>query len=252
MWSIDGTNARLRSELLCADLDLRHPARGLRGVRVSVGPGAAKSIEEDGILRVTAAGLDESAQQIQDSYVRGNDLIVAYTSSEVGQLSSQVYWRMLEIVPSVAAGVELVVSAQTDVMDADASGWVGSVLSVEGVSSLVNASDKVYQPLTLDASPRHSLESGDYLGLLLYRITGARSSYVEMAHPADFCQASLASDNKAGAWVRSSFRLFPERLEKGVIRRCRLRAVFLPRNGDEHAAASLYRDFVTSDPPLAT
>ena len=52
--------------------------------------------------------------------------------------------------------------------------------------------------------------------------------------------------------MRITSKLFPERLEKGVIRRGRICAWFLPREADLAIAAELFRRFVSQPPPLTT
>jgi hypothetical protein len=52
--------------------------------------------------------------------------------------------------------------------------------------------------------------------------------------------------------LRLVHHLFPESLEKGVIRRGRVRGWFLPREGDADAAAERYRQWLAEPPPLTT
>jgi hypothetical protein len=72
-------------------------------------------------------------------------------------------------------------------------------------------------------------------------------SYAEMVHPSDFVRADVSADNSG---VRLKTELFPESLEKGVIRRARMRALFIARSADEAVAAGLWCDFSTAAPPL--
>jgi hypothetical protein len=71
-----------------------------------------------------------------------------------------------------------------------------------------------------------------------------------MIHAADFTTAEITKQLAAGLGIRSAFRLFDERLEKGVIRQARLRGVFVPRQGDQQAAIECYHHFVRSAVPL--
>ena len=54
-------------------------------------------------------------------------------------------------------------------------------------------------------------------------------TYCEMIYPADFCEFQLncSEDQAVSKWT-----LFRERLEKGVIRRARMRAFLMNRQGD--------------------
>ena len=50
--------------------------------------------------------------------------------------------------------------------------------------------------------------------------------------------------------MRIGHRLFPERLEKGVILRSRFRGYFAPAKIEPGAIAAAYRAFAHSEPPL--
>jgi hypothetical protein len=144
----------------------------------------------------------------------------------------------------------LIVSVQTNLLDSDPSILATSVLPIECILRLQGPAADQFELLSIDdPTPQPATPAGD-AGLLLFRLAGGRLSYVEMVHPADFCGVSVTVEDALKHWVRSSFQLFPERLEKGVIRRARLRGCFLPRNGDRTGAVTLYREFAASAPPL--
>jgi hypothetical protein len=90
----------------------------------------------------------------------------------------------------------------------------------------------------------------------LLRLPDGQGSYVEMVHPLDFgrteiCGVGVTESGEARLW---SFKhtLFAETLEKGVILRSRVLGAFVGREADEEQAASLYREFANSEPPLTT
>ena len=74
-------------------------------------------------------------------------------------------------------------------------------------------------------------------------------SYVEMVHPSDFRTVELTWRDGQAA-VRTP--LFADRLEKGVIRRGRVRGWLVSSPGDLAAAERLFREFAESEPPLTT
>jgi hypothetical protein len=73
-----------------------------------------------------------------------------------------------------------------------------------------------------------------------------------MVHPSDFYQGTVALVDKTSAVCESRIRLFPDALEKGVIRCARVRGYFLPRANDLESAQVLFQEFARSQPPLTT
>ena len=71
-----------------------------------------------------------------------------------------------------------------------------------------------------------------------------------MVHPSDLQQANPPPVSEAGKGVLLRSNLFLERLEKGVIRRARLRGLFLNRHNDLQTAVACYHEFANSVPPL--
>ena len=87
-------------------------------------------------------------------------------------------------------------------------------------------------------------------GAFLLRLPASGLSYLEMVHPSDLSQARVNVVEPADPHLHTSFRLFAEHLEKGVIRRGRLRGLFLPRPNDTVDALDAHREFHLSPPPL--
>ena len=170
-------------------------------------------------------------------YLRNRDLMAIYQLVPEHQLRLVMRWRALR--PGAAhggAGVDLAISLQTNLLDADPAMTVASTLPCEeglGWSDdghLVDLADRPDLPLRL-VRP------------------GAGPSYVEMVHPDDAVQLAARMGNSN---VELNARFFDERLEKGVIRRVRLRAVWLPRDRDVDAARALYADFLQQPLPLSS
>ena len=145
----------------------------------------------------------------------------------------------------------MVVSVQTNLLDADASVSLGNELPCtevlhlreDGTRSLV-ATDGSSEPDSLTA------DQISQSGPLLYRLIGGACSCVEMVHPTDFLGGQVVRTGADGSLARSAFSLFGERLEKGVIRRARARTLLLPAEDDEACAVECYRRFVASPSPL--
>ena len=74
-------------------------------------------------------------------------------------------------------------------------------------------------------------------------------SYAHMVHPSDFVSMRLKVALYAGV---AESQLFPEHLEKGVIRRGRICGWFMPLENDLQTAVELARQFVNEPLPLTT
>jgi hypothetical protein len=75
-------------------------------------------------------------------------------------------------------------------------------------------------------------------------------SYAQLVHPSDYVAAELGIDSEPPYSLLTT--LFPERLEKGVIRRGRVASFFMPSEDDLDVAVELARRFVSGPLPLTT
>jgi hypothetical protein len=142
--------------------------------------------------------------------------------------------------------LELVLSAQTDLLDSGPTWHLNSFVreaallhcgireqkQVEDISAMVRTFDT-------GASNEH---------LFLFRVPSLGISYTQMVHPSDFAGANVALDGRQPMVVSST--LFPERLEKGVIRRGRVCGWVMPVENDLETAVKLAREFVDEPLPL--
>jgi hypothetical protein len=79
------------------------------------------------------------------------------------------------------------------------------------------------------------------VGLFLYRFGQLPGGYLEMVHPADFDHVEFEPGPNPGI-LRSRFKLFEEHLEKGVIRRARVRGLLgLDTRDGEAVVGECYR-----------
>jgi len=178
--------------------------------------------------------------QPEECYIRGQDLIVTYPLHPDRRVQPQAYWRVVGGGSADTLSLELILSMQTDRLDSD---------------------PRVLVRTSLEASAWWHLDSAERLRPLCSRamvldrshgkpVLAAMTNfgfYVEMVYPGDFHQARLAC---VRGMARVSWRLFPESLEKGVIRRTRLRGVFSTTPLPETDVAELYRAFCSEPPPL--
>ena len=74
----------------------------------------------------------------------------------------------------------------------------------EAEETTVSRFAEQFEPLSIDdPAPQLAAPVGD-AGLLLFRLSGGRLSYVEMVHPTDFCGVSVTVEDALKHWVRSS------------------------------------------------
>jgi hypothetical protein len=225
-WKCEGQRAAVSLGDWTAHLDLSQPSAGLHDVRFGEQPLTARIFQID--PREGAAPV-EIPVEIIDSYTRGEDLVVTYAETEQLPVRQQVYWRAFtEKSPAgTIAGIDLIISMQTSLLYSDPT------LSV--VSEFP------------DGSTTRVIDGGT---LILHRLDGLACSIAHCVHPTDCEQAEIIQAESGGAIA--SYRLFDPGLEKGVIRRARLRTALLPRADDEQQALAAYESLTAAAPPLTT
>jgi hypothetical protein len=249
-WSLAGTTADLRTDTLVGRIDLRRPCDGLSEVGAGAsGDDRAAVAACGGILRIYAGGHRDDAQDIVDSYVRGMDLVATYAPLAGGALQTRVYWRAVRSAVVAVFGLEMIVSVETQLLAANPTSFVESIIAAEQALSF--RAPGHFEVLHWARQPTYVAAPPGDAGLFLFRLCGGRWSYVEMVHPADGFRASVDAEDLTAHVVRSRFFLFEERLERGVIRRGRIRGFLVPREDDEAAGVALFREFAASPPPLA-
>lgn len=265
MWKLDGTQAALDSAELIARLDLAQPHAGIKialfdAGQESTSTRAARSNpldreSLDGDFLCIHLPDSHSKEEIVDCWMRGDDAVAVYAATARRAVRPEIYWRRLATNSPSAAGLELIVSVQTGLLDAPASVRVSTRLQsaelmwVQSVDDPANAR----RLAPGDQSPQMDRLNGS--SVFVFRPAsrtgnGAEFSYVQMVFPSDFSTASVQ-------WTPSqetilNCELFPESLEKGVIRRARIRGFFVPRANDLAIAADLYNEFSASPLPLTT
>jgi hypothetical protein len=199
----------------------------------------------DSIDVLASAGPDQqSGLQVADLYVRGADLVADFAAAGAHRIAPQIYWRAAAEPNAGAVRIALVLSVRTDLLDS-APAW--SVASFVTDSALLHTSrleDASFDDISGKCCTFRSTDS--LVHLFVFRHSRFRLSYVEMVHPADFVEAT--SSGQQPICVKS--KLFPERLEKGVIRRGRICGWFLPAENDLATAVELARRFVDEPLPL--
>jgi len=207
-WKLTSGTAELRTSQLSGRIDLRNPLRGLHRLTYNA------TVVEGSVLGVAMLGEDAS---LEEAFVRGDDLVATYRADGDRPFSLQVYWTIA--LRENGVFLDTLLSLETPLLESFPKVIVKSQL--QGVEVLQQNQDHEF--------------------LILRSIDNAWS-YAEMAHPAD--PVELQIDEK-GVLQRSLGGAF---LEKGVIRRLRLRGVFLPR--DLQNASECLAELVSEAPPL--
>ncbi len=252
MWQLENTTAHLTIRHLLATVDLLHPDRGIHAIKVF--GAAAQHMELFSLPTLGDTGAN--ADELTDHYVRSTDLVATYSQTAERNVSTQVYWRVLETDESQQAfGFELVVSAQTNLLDSTPSVELVSHVPCESVHRLHDRKRLHFDEIGLNAGEQRMFEAQLGESLFLMHLIGQPVAYAEMVYPTDFVCSELVRCETSAARIRLKHRLFPEHLEKGVIRRGRVRGMFLPHEGMslgriEQWAASCFDEFCDSAPPL--
>jgi hypothetical protein len=213
-WRLDGRTAHLAGRDLSAVLDLAAPERGLAQLRFRGAP-------IDGWLLGVALGSRSDAEP-DDAYVRVNDLVVVYRETSEQPFSVQVYWSVGDAAPNGVVALDATVSIQTRQWEAYPQVSIGSAVAA-GERVAIDDAAVLLQPRGLDWS------------------------YAETTHRGDFAlQAPSASDNLLhAAWIFGD-----QFMERGVIRRLRVRGALVPREGDQASLTLLRTTLQAEQPPL--
>lgn len=248
MWQFD---PQLRTALLSrssyqASLDMNWPQRGL--VPPSLPPGS----DSEHHCALQLEGLSPSAPFPPElAYSRGNDLVATYPTTPE-RISMQVYWRIVSSSAGCSAeGIEIVPSLQTDRLDATMRLTVSSRLNAGDLFVGSDSQAPRFQSLTPDSTSAASFTSNPQI--FLFRRRDSATSYVELIYPSDDIASSWGWSGKptgSASQATIEHRIEWPFLEKGVIRRCRLRSLTVPRVNDELCAWQAWQLFQASELPL--
>jgi hypothetical protein len=243
MWKLDGTDGTLEIGGGMIRVDVAHPHQGF-----------LSSASNGRFMQLLPAEVATAKSlKLVEAYVRGNDLVALYEPLAPHQVQPSVYWRARWDEGRQAAGVEMIVSMQTSLLDSNPETVVATGMPIgeiwgpagETVDSLQQLAYNQF-PLKLTTS-----DGSHHPSLVIYQPRDTPFAYVEMVHPADFVATQVELNKWGESWATT--RLFSERLEKGVIRRARIVGWHLPRKSNVHGIAwELYTQFAAEPLPLTT
>jgi hypothetical protein len=232
--------------LVCGPLQGRVEIDGL-GTRFGIHSWLGRPAKSHAVLSTSGPTSESSTVEFSDSYVRGRDLVLTLAKHPPYQFNPQVYWRAKSRDAFGAAQIEVVLSVQTELLDSEPE-WTVSSMQLDGELfhtrglSVDRFNQLPIGPQEIGFDRRQSSEH-----LFVLRNSRFGVSYAEMVHPSDFVRARIVADS----WILES-TLFPEHLEKGVIRRGRICGWFMPAENDLQTAVELARQFVDEPLPLTT
>lgn len=234
-WQLGEQHAQLNLGALKASIDPMLPAAGLGQI-------AWEDVPLPGKLLGIAAGEEATTTE---SFTRGSDLIVSCAAGKSVPFQWQVYWRGAAR-PHGIVQIDAIVSLQTGLLESFPTFTAYTSLTV---SELWRVGSEERAAERLDTSVGSAKPASEVCSVLL-RCAGVDWSYLEMTHPAD--EAETTIHVAASGEVSLERRLGGRFLEKGVIRRMRIRGTFLPREDDLETAAELSAAFCKEEPPLTT
>lgn len=233
MWSLSGHSATLKLNALSISVDLRRPDMGL-----TVKQQGEEAAHWLGV--VLDPSKEPAAEPVFDAYVRGQDLIVTYAQTSERTVQPQIYWRAWCGEPGEPVGIETLVSAQT------------SLLASRPELQIVTRLGQVDEVVAL--APHDDGEAASLQGdikttepLLLVRGALPHQSLALMANPSDLVSFALST---SGKHTTLAAQLFPDSLEKGVIRRGRAGLFLVDRGDDASAARAAFARFLSRPLPL--
>jgi hypothetical protein len=230
-WDLKDSTATLTTDAFAASFDGERPFRGLR----IQGQGEANFD-----ARLFAFLLSEPPAE---TYVRGDDLVSKYPARNSDLVSYTTYHRRIASKETLAyEGIQFILSAQTYLLDSAPLTQI--VSEFDGAQLFFKPSSggdlrSVEGELIFDATTAPQF--------FLIRSEADKShSFVLMIHPTDFHRGSVRLDPTPAV----ALHVFPEALEKGVIRRATLKCCRVSRDQDEKIAAQLFESLESAAPPL--
>lgn len=286
-WKLDGAAATLAAGEFTAQVAVDQPGRGVHDIAW-----AGKPIEMARswlALREASPRPWERIGEIEDVYIRGRDLVAVYAETEAHPLRYIVYWRALEEdqLRGAAAGVDVVVSVQTSVLDIKSTAYVSSQFGVDEAWASappdrqwrqIAAETRRERPgdrhdrdeLLAAAQQRIASATASRDDTFLFHLAGGMWSCGEMIHPRDRMTSyadvfqfpgvpplgmNPADWNSDGEMLRaatSNHSILGLRMEKGVLLRARLRAVLARRENAKEVVAACREAFEHAELPLTT
>lgn len=235
-WSVSGTSASLLRSPFALEIDLARPVQGMRLPSLASAGGPASLLGWS-----WRRDANELEQPPVDWYLRDRVLTAVYAGHVGAPWDIQIDWHVVAPVAELAdvqCVVDVVVSVQTDLLEAyptvlcrTQGDQAPSRFWQAGPADGFVPWDGIATPLAASWSPG----------------TDRGHAYLEFGVPADFELQRPAPGAASTCWeYRRSFQ------EKGVIRRLRMRAVWLASSVSPEDVARCWADLAAQPLPLST
>lgn len=231
VWKLFGNNSQLCLPPLQADVTLSQAELGATQLQWHGMPLAGQ------LLGISAGVVSET----QDSFVRGSDLVLTSCSQLPKQFRWQAYWRAVAL-DEHRLQLDLIVSLETPLLESFPKFSTRTSLPVAEAWRV--AADANPERLAICDSTE---EQSKDIDCFVLRGDDSSWSYVEMTDPVDRGQSRLRPAGELACLERELGGSF---LEKGVIRRMRIRGILMPRDDDLQQAAQQFAAFRVEEPPL--
>ena len=252
-WKLTVPNVTLETESLSGSLRVNQPHLGLS---------ARRPFSTDASLfQVLIGSGTQKELPVADAYTRLNDLIVTFAEQSPETFTSQIYWRYLDGDNSqgLLGGIDLIVSAQTSLLDARpevatrseigaAEAWRLVDVPTAGFELIGNKENKENSENSENREVEYCFTPQEGAGCFLFRPKDEAFSYIEMVHPVDFSHSTLTVSEQRRLDLKHV--VIDRWMEKGVIVRARLRGAVVQREDDTQSAGKIYRDFCNAKIPL--
>ena len=234
-WQLQSDQAQLKVGQFSACVDLANPQIGLQQINCD------ESVLAGQFLGISAGKLESSQSLVVDeAFTRGTDLIACFAETKAQPYSLEVYWRAFKQDRSYV--VDLLLSVETNLLESFPSLLTQTQLVAEETCTVT--SDGTAELITDFAQVSPIQEAA----CLILRPPNSKWSYVEMPHPEDLGETTASRDEQGRTTIRRI--LAGSFMEKGVIRRLRIRGAVVPRKDDVQLATQLLNGLVTEAPPL--
>lgn len=242
-WQLQSHSAVLRLQQFSATVDLLRPSRGLAKL-------SYLNQSLDGFVLAVSPADEEAiaSHEVSDAFVRGNDLVVTYAETEQRPFTLQVYWRVRPDDSGVVV-LDAILSLQTRLLESFPQVQVATeipAVAAKLLSTDPDADQTQASLLDLANGELHELPTDESNGVLL-RSDSEKWSFAEATHPQDRGVSQVDASQPA---IRLTHQLGGRFMEKGVIRRLRVRSVFMPREKDTEVASHYLASLKTEQPPL--
>ncbi|MGD9632450.1 MAG: hypothetical protein AB7G28_03640 [Pirellulales bacterium] len=242
-WLMFRRAAKLSGSTLQARVNLDRPDEGIQ---------AFNATTDRCDFRLLSISPDEHGgwpAKLVDTYTRGGDTVAAYAGTESWPFAPQIYWtaETNQLGGAAVHSLSVVISIQTDRLDTHPQIFVRSSLPADEVLRVSVAGDELLVDSHADGELH--IDPQAVACCQLWRLPGGELTYAEIVPASDFSQLSV---ERVGRQAASRWKLFAEFLEKGVIRRARLQAMFLPREDDVQLAAECCQAIDRRPLPLTT